>query len=164
MKFIAIFILFLLVSCSSNESNKFTELSINNIDANAITRGGVLYDRVSLVSDESNDEADILNIAEALFSTEKETQLLDVKFTAAVDSVTNGMFLFGIETENDKNLSFEIYDEEGYDLVGRNGFVIYTGQNYKALNLNTLESGSYVFRLRDDKGAELNHTITVKNN
>ena len=110
---------------------------------------------------ENADAQAVMEINQALLGTEKEAQLLDVKFSMADEPIENGMFIFGIETENEKNLTLEMFDEEGYAMVANNKFDVNEGNNYKALNVNTLENGTYNFRLKDDAGRELNRQVTV---
>lgn len=112
-------------------------------------------------SAESQDAIDVMNINQSLMGAEKESQLLDVNFTMADEPVENGMFIFGIQTEDSKNLTLEVYDEEGFGMVANNKFEINEGNNYKALNVQTLDNGSYNFRLKDESGRELNRTIEV---
>lgn len=111
---------------------------------------------------EDADAQDIMNINSTLMGADKEAQLLDVNFTMSDEPVENGMFIFGIETKDAKSLKIEMFDEEGYAMVANNKFDITEGNNYKALNVNSLENGSYSFRLKDDTGKELNRTVTVK--
>ena len=94
-------------------------------------------------------------------SAEKEAQLLDVNFTMSDEPVENGVFIFGIETENAKDLTVEMFDEEGFGMVANNKFDINEGSNYKALNVNSMESGDYIFRLKDDQGRELERSVTI---
>jgi len=110
---------------------------------------------------ENQDAADVMNINQTLMGAEKEAQLLDVNFSMADEPVDNGMFIFGIETEDAKDLTMQMYDEEGFGMVANNQFEINQGNNYKALNVNSLESGSYVFRLKDAEGKELQRTVEV---
>lgn len=110
---------------------------------------------------EDADAQAIMDINSTLMGAEKEAQLLDVNFTMSDEPVENGMFIFGIETENAKSLNIEMFDEEGYAMVANNKFDITEGNNYKALNVNSLENGSYTFRLKDDTGKELSRTVKV---
>ena len=122
-------------------------------------------DIVAITQAMNADNADaqhVMNINATLMGTEKEAQLLDVNFTMSDEPVENGMFIFGIETEDAKSLKIEMYDEEGYAMVANNNFDITEGNNYKALNVNSLDDGSYTFRLKDDTGKELNKTVIVK--
>jgi hypothetical protein len=110
------------------------------------------------------DDADaqtIVDMNTAFMSAEKEAQLLDVSFTMSDEPVENGMFIFGIETKDAKNLTLEMHDEEGFAMVANNKFNVTEGNNYKALNVESLEAGSYNFRLKDDAGKELNRVVTV---
>jgi hypothetical protein len=108
------------------------------------------------------DAADIANLRNSMMAADKEAQLLDVKFNMSDAPVDNGMFVFGIETEDAKNLTMQMYDEEGFGMVANNQFQINKGENYKALNVNALDNGSYVFRLKDDNGKELQKTVVVE--
>ena len=121
-------------------------------------------DMLNLTAANAAEDADaqaIMSINEAYMGAEKEAQLLDVNFTMSDEPVENGMFIFGIETENNKNLTLEMFDEEGYAMVANNKFDITEGNNYKALNVNSLEDGTYNFRLKDEEGKELNRQVTV---
>lgn len=107
------------------------------------------------------DAQDIMNMNSALMGAEKEAQLLDVNFTMSDEPVENGMFIFGIETADAKNLTLEMHDEEGFAMVANNKFDVTEGNNYKALNVKSLDPGSYNFRLKDDTGKELNRVVKV---
>ncbi len=113
------------------------------------------------MNSEDADAQHIMNINSTLMGAEKEAQLLDVNFTMSDEPVENGMFIFGIETEDAKSLKIEMYDEEGYAMVANNQFDITEGNNYKALNVKSLDNGTYTFRLKDDTGKELNRTVKV---
>lgn len=110
---------------------------------------------------EDADAEAVMNINTALMGADKEAQLLDVNFTMSDEPVENGMFIFGIETENAKKLILEMHDEEGFATVANNQFEVTEGNNYKALNVKSLEPGSYNFRLKDDAGKELNRVVQV---
>jgi len=114
------------------------------------------------INSEDADAQDITNLNAAFMSAEKEAQLLDVTFVMSDEPVENGMFIFGIETQEAKSLKIEMFDEEGYAMVANNNFDITEGNNYKALNVNSLEDGSYTFRLKDEAGKEMDRTVTVK--
>jgi len=73
---------------------------------------------------ENQDAIDVMNINQTLMGAEKEAQVLDVNFTMSDKPVENGMFIFGIETPDSKNLTLEMYDEEGFALVANNKFDI----------------------------------------
>jgi hypothetical protein len=71
------------------------------------------------------------------------------------------MFIFGIQSENEKDLTIEMLDEEGFAMVANNQFKVTEGNNYKALNVQSLDNGSYNFRLKDDQGKELNRKVMI---
>lgn len=110
---------------------------------------------------EDADAAAIMSINQALMGAEKEAQLLDVKFSMSDEPVDNGMFIFAIESADSKKLTLEMFDEEGFEMAANNKFDITEGNNYKALNVNTMESGDYLFRLKDDQGKELVRTVNI---
>jgi len=79
------------------------------------------------------------------------------------EPVENGMFIFGIESPDAKNLTLEMFDEEGYEMAANNKFNVLEGNNYKALNVNSMNNGAYLFRLKDDTGKELVRTVSINN-
>lgn len=110
---------------------------------------------------EGADAAAIANINSSLMGAEKEAQLLDVKFSMSEEPVENGIFVFGIETNEQKDLTLQLYDEEGFQLAAHNQIAVNEGNNYKALNVNSLDNGSYTFRLTDAEGKELSRSVTI---
>jgi hypothetical protein len=128
----------------------------------------VKIDATSIMTAMANENAnqaaeDATNIVNSLMGADKEAQTLDVKFSMADEPVQNGMFVFGMETENPKNLTMQMFDEEGFGMVANNEFDINQGNNFKALNVSALSSGNYIFRLKDADGKELQKTVTVAN-
>lgn len=173
------------VSCdNANQSGTTTIASPDKIDLNS-HRGAKeshqAVDRFSLADIDVNldametvamqqmnnqddaDAADIMNINSTLMAAEKEAQLLEVRFSMSDEPVENGMFIFSIESPDGKNLTLEMYDEEGYDKVANNKFAVTEGNNYKALNVNSMDEGDYLFRLKDDEGRELVRTVNIAN-
>jgi len=172
------------VSCdNANQTQSTTVASPDKIDLNSHRGAKVTHqavDRFSLADIDVNldametvamqqmnqddaDAADIMNINSTLMAAEKEAQLLEVKFSMSDEPVENGMFIFSIESPDGKNLTLEMYDEEGYDKVANNKFDVTEGNNYKALNVNSMEEGDYLFRLKDDQGRELVRTVNIAN-
>jgi hypothetical protein len=113
------------------------------------------------MSAEDQEAMDIMNVNQKLMGAEKEAQLLDVNFAMSDDPIDNGMFIFGIQTEDAKELTLEMHDEEGFTLVANNVFAINEGQNYKAINVSSLDEGTYNFRIKDDAGRELNREVKI---
>lgn len=106
-----------------------------------------------------NEDA-ISGIMGSLMAAENEAMQLDVKFTMSDEPVSE-MFVFGIDTEEEKDLTFEMYDEEGFEMAANNTISVTKGNNYKALNVKSLENGTYIFKLKDEAGKELTRQVTV---
>jgi hypothetical protein len=109
----------------------------------------------------SADEMKLLRVNQSLMAAEKEAQVLNVNFSMSDEPVKNGMFVFSIESPDNKEVVLEMFDEEGYNLAANNSFLLNEGNNYKALNVNTLDNGEYLFRLKDDQGRELARTVSI---
>lgn len=110
-----------------------------------------------------NAAEDAINIKNSLLGADKEEQMTDINFSMSEEAVSDGVFIFSIATENAKDLTMKMFDEEGFQLAAHNQFTVNTGDNYKALNVNSLESGEYTFRLEDAEGKELTRKVTVAN-
>lgn len=146
---------------STDSDNEALTLEVNFGDKVISLKTDDIINISEKMSAEDQDAMDVMKINQNLMGAEKEAQLLDVTFTMSDEPVENGMFIFGIETENAKGLTLEMRDEEGFALVANNEFEITTGHNYKALNVSTLDNGTYNFRLKDGAGKELNRQINV---
>jgi hypothetical protein len=169
------------VSCDNAESTQASVVDENSIDLDshrgakaehqAIDRFSLADIDVSLeametvamnqMNAEDADAAAIMSINQALMGAEKEAQLLDVNFSMSDEPVDNGSFIFAIESPDVKNLTLEMFDEEGYEMAANNKFDVNEGNNYKALNVTSMESGDYLFRLKDDSGRELVRTVSI---
>ncbi len=119
---------------------------------------------LNMMEGENSAAEDAINIKNSLVSAEKEAGLLEVAFSMSEEPVENGMFVFGIEAPESKDLTLEMYDEEGYEMVANNQFTVNEGNNYKALRVDALPSGAYMFRLKDAQGKELQKNVTVSHN
>ncbi len=109
----------------------------------------------------ANDDAEaVKSIMRTLMGAES-TQKLDVELAMSDEPVADGMFVFSIKSQDEKNITLQMYDEEGFDIVAYNRLQINSGNNYKALNVNDFENGSYLFKLTDQNGSELIRRVTV---
>ncbi|MFT5646187.1 MAG: hypothetical protein ACI976_000865 [Aureispira sp.] len=135
--------------------------SLADIDVNLDAMETVAMQK--MLQQEGEDAQDLLNMNATFMAAEKETQLLEVKFSMSDEPVENGMFVFSIESAEGKSLTLEMYDEEGYAKVANNKFDVTEGNNYKALNVNSMSEGDYLFRLKDDQGKELVRTVNITN-
>lgn len=137
---------------------------------------GVTLNDITLLSDvseaasaealqQANAEAAelVYSIFNSLLAAENKASQLQVEFTMSDEPVENGMFIFSIGSETEQDLTFEMYDEEGFALQAQNTMKINAGNNYKALNVSNMESGSYLFRLKNDKeGKELVRKVQIE--
>ncbi|MCH2043378.1 MAG: T9SS C-terminal target domain-containing protein [Saprospiraceae bacterium] len=112
----------------------------------------------------SADEETVNAISDNLVAAQSK-QALSVKFSADDAPVENGMFIFSIESEDEgsKEMTFQVFDEEEFELAANNVITVNQGENYKALNVGGLDNGSYTFRLKDGQGGEQDHAIVVQN-
>jgi hypothetical protein len=113
------------------------------------------------INQANEDAAFIKSIFNTLQGAENEAQQLDVAFTMSEEPVEDGLFVFSIDSEDEKDLTFQMYDEEGFDMVAYNKLAINNGKNYRALNVNDFEDGTYIFKLSDESGKELVRRVEV---
>lgn len=116
---------------------------------------------VTKAANAAQDDDAIKGIMRSLMGAENIAQQLDVKFHMNDEPVEEGLFVFGIEAEEEKSLTMEMFDEEGFEMAANNVINITQGNNYKALNVKSLEDGKYFFKLKDDAGKELVREVTI---
>ena len=100
---------------------------------------------------------------QALVTSEAKKQSLQVNFMMSEGPVEDGIFVFNVESPIKSVLSMQMFDEEGYELAAENKLHIEKGTNYKALNVKSLNSGTYLFRLKNEFGEELYRQVEVSN-
>jgi len=110
-----------------------------------------------------DDDAAFISALGSNFAMAENAQALDVQFAMSEEPVDNGVFIYSIDSEDEKELTMEMYDEEGFDLAAQNQLTVTNGKNYKALNVKAMDNGSYIFRLKNEEGAELVRTVEVDN-
>jgi hypothetical protein len=93
----------------------------------------------------------VAGIFNSLMGAENTKAQLDVQLLMSEETVKDGIFLFSIRSEEAQDLVFTMYDEEGFQTVANNTFNINEGENYKALNVESLENGNYLFKIRNDE-------------
>ena len=116
---------------------------------------------VTKAANAAQDDEAIKSVMRSLMGAENIAQQLDVKFHMNDEPVEEGLFVFGIEAEEEKSLTMEMFDEEGFEMAANNIININQGNNYKALNVKSLEDGKYFFKLKDDAGKELVREVTI---
>lgn len=154
-----LFLILVMFTFSCQEEQKTVELDNNEIAKS--TSRGVNMVQIEFHQNELNDEDQVTQIYRSLISAEKEVMQLDVNFVAS-NEAEKGFFVFKMESSDQKNLTLELYDEEGFELAGSNTLSILEGNNYRALNVTSLDNGSYILKLSDESGAELQHQFSVK--
>jgi hypothetical protein len=174
-KFSNLFVLaitvFTFASCA-NETNNSANVTIDDVTS---TRGvetvnfmgmqkTVAKEDIITVSKDANAKQDddaVTSIMGRFMAAKNEAMLLDVNFTMSDEPVSD-MFVFGIETEDEKELTFEMYDEEGFEMAANNTISVTQGNNYKALNVKSLDEGNYFFKLKDESGKELTREVKIE--
>ncbi|EJF52609.1 hypothetical protein SapgrDRAFT_0874 [Saprospira grandis DSM 2844] len=166
-------VLFTMGSCGSDNQQAATAVNIKNVNSTrgvqtvqfqgadvAITAEDVFVVEAKKANAKQSEDA-VNDIHSSLMSAEKEDQLAGVELTME-DKAVDDMFVFGLKAEEAKNVMFEMYDEEGFELAANNKFSLNQGHNYKALNVTSLEEGKYFFKLKDEAGKEMTNTVVIK--
>lgn len=109
----------------------------------------------------SEDQAIMSSIYQTMLSASSTKAQLQLNFSMSDEPVEDGIFIFSIETQEESNLVMEMYDNEGFKLAN-NTVNLTSGNNYRAVNVRDLNSGDYMFRLKNTEGAELVRSITIK--
>jgi heme/copper-type cytochrome/quinol oxidase subunit 3 len=124
--------------------------------------------QIAVAKKQQNQAADAAlmnNIFNQLQAAENKAQALtSVKFTISDAPVEDGIFLFALESQVDQSLSFEMFDQEGYQMAANNTLSLSAGNNYKAINVKDINNGEYVVRVKDGENRELVQRVTINNN
>jgi hypothetical protein len=111
----------------------------------------------------ADDAAFVTNIYSSLQAAENQAATLTtVSFTISDAPVEDGVFLFALDSKVEQNLTFEMFDEEGFQMAANNTLNLSQGNNYKAVNVSTLNNGEYVVRVKNADGQELVQRVTIK--
>lgn len=113
---------------------------------------------------QEDDDAAAVSALGANFAVAESAQALDINFEAEEGPIEDGLYVFAIESDESKQLVMEMYDEEGFAMAAQNTIDVNGGQNYKALNVEALENGTYKFRLKDEvQGGEFVRDLEINN-
>jgi len=118
---------------------------------------------VILLMDDGDDKQILTTIYTTLLAAEKVAQTLDIEMTIE-DEINDDVFVFSLKSQEQKNLAMQMFDEEGYEMAADQVLKVTKGNNYNALNVKTLDDGTYIFKLRDSSGAEMNKKILINRN
>lgn len=115
---------------------------------------------VILLLDEGDDQQVVATIYTTLMAAEKVAKVLDIELVAE-DEVNDDVFVFSLKSEEQKSLTMKLFDEEGYETAAHRVLRVEDGNNYNALNVKSLEDGTYKFQLTDAKGDQKTTTVTI---
>jgi hypothetical protein len=118
------------------------------------------YVSVVLLMDNGDDKQVVTTIYTTLMAAEKVANLLNVELIA--DDVQDDIFVFAVKSQEQMDITMKMFDEEGYELAAHRQLQINDGNNYNALNVTSLEDGTYIFKLTDGKGNEITKEVTIK--
>lgn len=152
---------------STINMDKFGDLSrfaasVENLDLSTIETIMVSMKEKDAGSNE--DVQTMVTIFNTFITAEKSEEKLNLSFEMSDEPVESGVFLFLINTEENQDLAFQMYDEEGFELAADNQLSVKEGANYKALNVKALDNGTYLFRLKNAEGQELVRKVEIQQN
>ncbi|MCH2022274.1 MAG: hypothetical protein MK207_07295 [Saprospiraceae bacterium] len=154
---------FVIESTHFTRSGQLEDITVDFLGKTISIEASNIIEMLPLVEQESAEAQNeaMNNYTHALLGAEKEAQL-EILFSIEDKPVEDGMLILGVETNKEKTLTIELYDEEGFEKISKNNFTVEEGANYHALNVEALESNLYVLRLKDDKGNELQRKVNIK--
>jgi hypothetical protein len=115
---------------------------------------------VVLTMENGDDQAVLTTIYTSLMAAEKVAKALNVELVAESE-IKDDMFVFSLKSEAQKVLTLKMFDEEGFELAANRVLQIESGNNYNALNVKSLNEGTYKFQLTDENGAEKTQIVTI---
>ncbi len=118
---------------------------------------------VVLMMDNGDDQQIVATIYTSLMAAEKVAKVLDIEMIAE-DEVNDDVFVFALKSEEQRKLTMEMFDEEGFTPHANRTLQVEDGNNYNALNVKALPDGTYQFKLTDDQGAEFTKSVTINRN
>lgn len=117
---------------------------------------------VMLILDDDDDDAKtVTTVFTTFMAAEKIAQLLDVELTVSDSPIADDVFVFSLKSQSEKELAMKLLDEEGFE-VADNAFIVDEGNNYKQLNVQSLEDGTYEFVVSDKDGKQTSREIRIE--
>lgn len=116
---------------------------------------------VIILMDEGDDQKVVTTIYTSMASAEKVAKALDIEMVASDDPVED-VFVFALKSQEQKDLTLKMFDEEGYELAAHRVMEVVEGNNYNALNVESLNDGTYIFELTDAEGAVYTREVIVE--
>jgi len=115
---------------------------------------------IVLMMDDGDDQQIVATIYTSLMAAEKVAKVLDIEMIAE-DEVNDDVFIFSLKSEEQRKLTMKLFDEEGYKTAAHRVLQVEDGNNYNALNVQSLEDGTYKFVIEDEFGATKTKTIVI---
>lgn len=115
---------------------------------------------IVLMMDDGDDQQIVATIYTSLMAAEKVAKVLDIEMIAE-DEVNDDVFVFSLKSEEQRKLTMKLFDEEGYKTAAHRVLQVEDGNNYNALNVQSLEDGTYKFVIEDETGASKTKTIVI---
>lgn len=116
---------------------------------------------VVLLMDNGDDRQVVTTIFTTLMAAEKVASTLNIEMVMS-DEVNDDVFVFALKSEEQKELTMKMFDEEGYETAAHRVLSLDKGNNYNALNVSSLEDGTYIFEIQDAEGNSKTERVTVK--
>lgn len=116
---------------------------------------------VVLLMDDGDDKKVVTTIFTTLMAAEKVAQTLDIEMIMSDDPIDTDVFVFALKSEEQKDLTMKMFDEEGYELAAHRTLSVDQGNNYNGLNVSTLNDGTYIFEVQDADGASMTRKVTI---
>lgn len=118
--------------------------------------------QIVLLQQDENDIVFVKSVYASLMAAESVAKVLNVD--VVMDDVNSDLIIFTVNSNEQAELSIKIFDEEGFETVANTTTVLSVGKNYKALNVRTVEDGSYIFELSNENGEKFTKIVEIKNN
>lgn len=115
---------------------------------------------VVIVMQDDDDQKVVATIYTSLMAAEKVAKLMDIEVKASGE-VNGDLFVFALKSQKESELVMQLFDEEGFQTVAHRVLEVYEGNNYRALNIETLQDGTYIFQITDTDGNEHKQKVTV---
>jgi hypothetical protein len=116
---------------------------------------------IILLMDNGDDKEVITTIFTTLMAAEKIAGTLNIEMVMS-DEVDGDVFVFALKSEEQKDLTMKMFDEEGYETAAHRVLSLDKGNNYNALNVSSLADGTYIFEIQDAEGNSKTQKVNVK--
>jgi hypothetical protein len=115
----------------------------------------------SNLDDDDDDKKTINTVFTTFMQAEKVAERLDMMLIASEAPVTNGVFLFMLQSKAKEALKLQLFDDQS-EPVGNNMFKVLEGKNYNGLDVTALNDGVYTVKFQSNEGKELSTVLTVQ--